>query len=75
MIIINDCNRDSFGYDSLIEYLIERKIKYDMIPAYELSDECRIEIQVSSDDTAITPTIWKILHALSSEDYKSIVIL
>lgn len=75
MIIINDCNRDSFGYDSLIDYLLERKIKYEVIPAYELSDEVRLEIRVSSDDTAITPTIWKILHALSSEDYKSVVIL
>lgn len=75
MIIINDCNRDSFGYDSLIDYLLERKIKYEVIPAYELSDEIRLEIQISSDDTAITPTVWKILHALSSEDYKSIVIL
>lgn len=75
MIIINDCNRDSFGYDSLIDYLLERKIKYEVIPAYELSDEVILEIQISSDNTAITPTIWKILHALSSEDYKSVVIL
>ena len=75
MIIINDCNRDSFGYDSLIDYLLERKIKYEVIPAYELSDEVRLEIKISSDDTAITPTVWKILHALSSEDYKSVVIL
>lgn len=74
MIHIIGLDRSNIKYDRFLDYLLDRKISYEVIPDYELSDTVELLIPIRVEDTQMTATLWMICHTFTSDNFIKIII-